>query len=108
MPAKTLSPEDFAAELAELEGLEDFLAYFSIEYDPVVVQVNRLHILQRFHDYLRGAGNAPEYETWRRLLARAYDDFVHSDALTEGVFSVFKRARGIATIPLSAIGRARS
>ncbi|MBS1209327.1 MAG: nitrogen fixation protein NifW [Proteobacteria bacterium] len=108
MTTKTLSPEAFSAELAELEGIEDFLAYFAIEYDPAVVQVNRLHILQRFHDYLRGAGNVPEYETWRRLLARAYEDFVRSDALTEGVFSVFKRARGITTIPLSAIGKARS
>ncbi|MDP5241341.1 nitrogenase-stabilizing/protective protein NifW [Uliginosibacterium sp. 31-16] len=108
MTTKTLSPEDFAAELAELESIEDFLAYFCIEYDPAVVQINRLHILQRFHDYLRGAGKEPEFETWKRLLARAYEDFVRSDALTEGVFSVFKRARGIATIPLSAIGRARS
>ncbi|GAB2879870.1 nitrogenase-stabilizing/protective protein NifW [Uliginosibacterium flavum] len=107
MTAKTLSPEEFSAELADLEGIEDFLDYFNIEFDRTVVQINRLHILQRFHDYLRGAGNVPEYETWRRLLARAYDDFVRSDALTEGVFSVFKRAKGITTIPISAIGRAR-
>lgn len=94
-------------DLADLQSAEDFLDYFDIDFNPAVVQVNRLHILQRFHDYLRGAGNAPEYETWRRLLTRAYTDFVHSNAQTEGVFSVFKRARGIATIPVSAIGRAR-
>lgn len=97
----------FIEDLAELEGAEDFLEYFDIPFDRAVVQVNRLHILQRFHNYLRGAGNVPEYETWRGLLARAYDDFVHSDAQTEGVFSVFKRARGIATIQVSSIGRAR-
>lgn len=98
---------DFTDDLADLEGIEDFLAYFGIDYDRSVVQINRLHILQRFHDYLRGAGNEPEYETWKHLLTRAYEDFVRSDALTEGVFSVFKRARGIATIPLTAIGRAK-
>lgn len=103
----TTQHANFAEDLAELEGIEDFLTYFGIDYDRTVVQVNRLHILQRFHDYLRGAGNTPEYETWKRLLTLAYEDFVRSDALTEGVFSVFKRARGIATIPLTAIGRAK-
>jgi nitrogenase-stabilizing/protective protein len=102
-----MTESTFLEDIAELEGAEDFLAYFGIEFERSVVQVNRLHILQRFHDYLRGAGNVPEFETWKRLLGRAYEDFVHSDAQTEGVFSVFKRAKGIATIPLSAIGRAR-
>ena len=52
-----------------------------------------------------------DYEQLRRAeyrasLARAYDDFVRSDALTEKVFRVLQRASGITTIPLSAIGRA--
>lgn len=38
--------------LDELSSAEDFLDYFSVPYTPSVVQVNRLHILQRFHDYL--------------------------------------------------------
>ncbi|NSL55109.1 nitrogenase-stabilizing/protective protein NifW [Uliginosibacterium aquaticum] len=96
---------DFTDDLAELESAEDFLTYFGIAFDPKVVRINHLHILQRFHNYLNGAGKAPEYETWKHLLARAYQDFVHSDALTEGVFSVFKRARGIQTVPITAIGR---
>jgi nitrogenase-stabilizing/protective protein len=96
-----------AADLAELESIEDFLAYFGIPYDPVVVQVNRLHILQRFHDYLRSASDEPDYAQWYERLARAYEDFVRSDALTEGVFRVFKRARGISTVQVSSICRAR-
>lgn len=109
MTRKIPSVEEFATEITELEGIEDFLAYFDIAADASVVRVNRLHILQRFHDYLRNAGadKIPDYGTWRDLLIRAHDDFVRSDALTEGVFKVFKRARGIATVPLSAIGRAR-
>ncbi|MCX9154636.1 nitrogenase-stabilizing/protective protein NifW [Niveibacterium sp. 24ML] len=99
--------EALAAELAELESIEDFLVYFGIAYDPAVVQVNRLHILQRFHDYLRTADEPPDYQQWHERLARAYDDFVRSDALTEGVFRVFKRARGISTVQLSSICRAR-
>jgi nitrogenase-stabilizing/protective protein len=98
-----------ADELADLESAEDFLEYFGIDFDPATVQVNRLHILQRFHDYLEksGASGAPDYVVYQAHLARAYDDFVHSNAITERVFKVLKRATGITTIPVSAIGRAK-
>ena len=43
----------FKKEMEELESAEDFLQYFELEYEPSVVHVNRLHILQRFHDYLQ-------------------------------------------------------
>lgn len=104
----TLAPE-LEEDLADLESAEDFLNYFRIPYDPAVVQVSRLHILQRAHDYLaaRPAGMPLEFEDYRGALALAYNDFLKSDALTEKVFSVHKRAAGIATIPIGAIGRAR-
>lgn len=98
---------NFIEQMEELESAEEFLDFFAVPYDPAVVNVNRLHILQRFHDYLRGAGQHPEYETWRGLLARAYDDFVRSTPQAEGVFQVFKRAQGIATVPITAIRRAQ-
>lgn len=99
----------FEEDLADLKSAEDFLNYFGIEYDRRVVQVNRLHILQRFHDYLGGsAAETPDYEQWKQLLARAYQDFVHSDARTEAVLGVFKRVQGIAKVPITSIGRARS
>jgi nitrogenase-stabilizing/protective protein len=85
-------------ELEELESAEDFLQYFQIDYQPSIVHVNRLHILQRFHDYLRQANDAmPEDETaqllvYKKLLTRAYQDFVESNAQTEKVFKVFKMA----------------
>ena len=102
---------DLDGELAGLESAEDFFEYFHVAFDPRVLQVSRLHILQRFHDYLksfRKEGGRPGYEQYRGALARAYEDFVRSDAVTEKVFRVFKRAAGIATVPVSAIGRARS
>lgn len=79
--------------MEELVSAEDFLNYFGIEYEPSVVQVNRLHILQRYHNYL-GKAELPEVESARRiiyttLLRQAYQDFVKSDALTEKVFKVF-------------------
>ncbi|AEG01480.1 nitrogenase-stabilizing/protective protein NifW [Methylomonas methanica] len=85
----------FEDDMEELESAEDFLQYFELEYDQTVVHVNRLHILQRFHDYLdKGEERLPEDEDSKRqvyktLLARAYNDFVDSDAQTEKVFKVF-------------------
>ena len=94
--------------LAELASAEEFLEYFGISFDPQVVQVNRLHILQRFHDYLKSEP-LPDSESERRnayvlALTRAYADFVRSDARTEKVFKVFKQAAGETSIPLTAIG----
>ena len=79
----------------ELNTAEEFLEYFGIPFEASVVHVNRLHILQRFHDYLaKQAPNLPEEESaqfgiYRLWLERAYQDFVESDALTEKVFRVF-------------------
>lgn len=100
---------DLQSDLAELESAEEFLEYFDVAFDRHVVQVSRLHILQRFHDYLKHRVDAatPTYAQYRECMTMAYDDFVRSDAQTEKVFRVFKRAAGIATVPLSSIKRAR-
>lgn len=93
----------------ELESAEDFLNYFGVPFEPAVVHVNRLHILQRFHDYLAKAGPLPDDEPARRasyagLLETAYHDFVVSDALTEKVFKVFHMHEPqTAFVPLTAI-----
>jgi nitrogenase-stabilizing/protective protein len=92
----TNAPLDEA--LQELVSAEDFLEYFAIPFEATVVHVNRLHILQRFHDYLhRHAEDMPPDDAGRfafhqKWLARAYEDFTHSDALTEKVFAVFRNA----------------
>jgi len=83
-------------EMEDLESAEDFLQYFELDYNASVVHVNRLHILQRFHNYLnQGQAQIPEDETskrqvYKQLLLRAYQDFVESDAQTEKVFKVFQ------------------
>ena len=86
----------FEEDLEELESAEDFLQYFELEYDQSVVHVNRLHILQRFHDYIaQSEASIPDdpdlkKEIYNKFLHRAYLDFVASDAQTEKVFKVFK------------------
>ncbi len=85
-----------AEAMEDLVSAEDYLDYFGVPYEPSVVHVNRLHILQRFHDYLaKQAPNLPPEEEsqrgiYRLWLERAYKDFVTSDSLTEKVFAVFQ------------------
>lgn len=89
-----MSESEFELDMDELESAEDFLEYFSVEYNQKVVHVNRLHILQRFHDYINKLEALPEDEEeskalHKELLQKAYQDFVNSDAVTEKVFKVF-------------------
>jgi nitrogenase-stabilizing/protective protein len=86
--------EELDEELGELSSAEDFLEFFAVDFDPAVVHVNRLHILQRFHDYLADANELPQeyatrYTCYAGLLSSTYSDFVKSDARTERVFRVF-------------------
>lgn len=103
-----MSDSDLELDLDELVSAEDFLDYFGVAYEPSVVQVNRLHILQRFHDYL-SKETLPEDEDaqralYTRMLERAYQDFVSSDALTEKVFKVFKMHEpSTVTIPVESL-----
>jgi nitrogenase-stabilizing/protective protein len=92
-----MSASTFIDDLEELETAEEFLNYFAIPFDPQVVHVNRLHILQRFHDYLHTAADTmPDDEQQKRQvyaqsLQKAYQDFVASDARTEKVFKIFHK-----------------
>lgn len=90
-----MSDDDFELDMSELTSAEDFLDYFGIRHEPSIVQVNRLHILQRFHDYLEQVEEMPDsvrakWELHANLLRTAYEDFVNSDAVTEKVFRVFR------------------
>jgi nitrogenase-stabilizing/protective protein len=102
-----MSESEFELDLDELSSAEDFLEYFEVEYEPSIVHVNRLHILQRFHDYIAKVEGMPEDEDQMKtiygaLLLKAYSDFVDSDAATEKVFKVFKMLEPIEImVPLS-------
>jgi nitrogenase-stabilizing/protective protein len=98
--------------MQELSAAEEFLEFFGVPFDAKVVEVARLHILQRFHDYIQARkAEMPEDEDgqrafYRALLEQAYQDFLVSDAVSEKVFKVF-RSRGPQTvfIPVSDIQR---
>jgi len=81
--------------MEELVSAEDFLEFFEIEFEPSVVHVNRLHILQRFHNYIATSDiekletEDEKKEAYILMLKQAYQDFVESDSYTEKVFKVF-------------------
>ncbi|SEK30553.1 nitrogenase-stabilizing/protective protein NifW [Ectothiorhodospira marina] len=108
-----MNSETLQDDLQDLESAEDFLEYFDIPYNEAVVKVNRLHILQRFHDYLSAqtpgepSDARATHDLYRGLLSQAYSDFVNSDAQTEKVFKVFQRPPpGVAYVSLDeAFGR---
>ena len=96
---------EFERELQDLSSAEDFLNHFEIEFDPKVVHVNRLHILQRFHDYLEKDPGEPKGEAeceayYKGFLRKAYEDFEQSDALTEKVFKVLQPQTGFVPVEL--------
>ncbi len=102
----------FKDDLEDLETAEDFLRFLGVRYEQRVINVNRLHILQRFHDYLAAdtgldslddEGMAARYAAH---LDRAYHDFVLSNAIAEKTFKVHKEeARKMADrfVPLDAL-----
>lgn len=104
------SAEELDEALDELDSAEDFLMFFGVDFDPRVVQVNRLHILQRFHNYLEQRKPLPDegasrYALYQSLLYQAYESFVGSSAQQEKVLKVFKRGQpGSGFVSLGAIG----
>jgi nitrogenase-stabilizing/protective protein len=99
--------DTFIERLRSLSSAEDFLRYFGVAYDEHVLQVNRLHILKRFYQYLHaadamaGLDEVELYRRYRELLARAYQDFVSSTPAREKVFKVFQTAEGLQQVPLA-------
>ncbi|EQD28777.1 nitrogen fixation protein NifW, partial [mine drainage metagenome] len=90
----------FTQKLSALSSAEEFLDFFSVEYDQSVVHVNRLHILKRFNQYLRATPGTNQMEdealriVCRDLLKRSYEDFVKSTPAQEKVFKVFRDQEG--------------
>ena len=86
--------------LSKLSSAEEFLNFLEVKYDQRVINVNRLHILKRFNQYMtrhcfNGCNDGEIKAEYKALLEHAYGDFVKSDAVTEKVFKVFQDATGV-------------
>jgi nitrogenase-stabilizing/protective protein len=105
--------DTFFDRLKALSSAEDFFGFFAVAYEVPVVQVNRLHILKRFTQYLHkaegldGLDDVELYRRYRELLARAYADFVRSTPAQEKVFKVFQDAGGTQHVRVESLQRGR-
>ena len=103
--------ENFLERLKPLSSAEDFLQFFGVPFDPVVVNVSRLHILKRFFQYLQQEKSLQStdevwlFSAYRSLLARAYADFVQSTPAQEKVFKVLQDTHGKQHVALESVRR---
>jgi nitrogenase-stabilizing/protective protein len=96
-------------KMASFSAAEEFLDFFQIDYAQPVVNVNRLHILKRFNQYLRATpgteamDDATLHGVCKELLAKAYSDFVKSTPAQEKVFKVFQDVDGKQHVSLDSL-----
>lgn len=105
--------EHFIQQLKALSSAEDFLQYFGVPFDQSVVNVNRLHILKRFFQYIRQQNLQAKtdelelFALYREQLVKAYADFVRSTPAQEKVFKVFQDTHGKQHVTLDSLKASR-
>ena len=84
------------SEFKKLVDAEDYFKFFELEYDQKVVQVNRLHILQKFSKFIEEIDkNNSELQDsellgkYREALENAYQLFIESTPQEQKLFKVF-------------------
>ena len=91
---------DLLQQMSNFSAAEEFLNFLEVPYDQAVVNVNRLHILKRFNQYMRkapeltGMALDAQRNVCREMLIKAYEDFVRSTPAQEKVFKVFQDVDG--------------
>ncbi|MFQ4136183.1 nitrogenase-stabilizing/protective protein NifW [Nodosilinea sp. PGN35] len=82
----------------QITQAEDYFAFFGLPYDPQFLNVNRLHILQKFSRLMKEKGTAnPDMEDtttfnqYRELLQEAYSLFQTSSPQAQKLFKVFNQ-----------------
>ncbi|MEO1373988.1 MAG: nitrogenase-stabilizing/protective protein NifW [Cyanobacteria bacterium J06635_10] len=84
------------SEFNKLINAEDYFDFFQIEYDQKVVNINRLHILQKFSEYINEIdrnnselNDSVRLGKYREALQQAYQVFIESTPQQEKLFKVF-------------------
>ncbi len=81
----------------QITEAEEYFAFFNLPYDPQFLNVNRLHILQKFSRLMREQGavypdleDAATFNHYRELLQQAYSLFQTSSPQEQKMFKVFQ------------------
>jgi len=84
------------SEFQKLTDAEQYFEFFDLDYDPQVVNINRLHILKKFSQSLEEIDNkfveAAESEKlsfYRAALENSYATLGTSSAIEQKLFKVF-------------------
>lgn len=86
------------ADFQKITDADEYFKFFGLEFDPQIVNVNRLHILKKFSLALKAIDqNNPDLseseklELYKSALAEAYQVFVTSNSLEQKLFKVFQK-----------------
>ncbi|MGD1928917.1 MAG: nitrogenase-stabilizing/protective protein NifW [Leptolyngbyaceae cyanobacterium] len=89
----TTSPLSLS-QFNQLKDAEEYFQFFGLSYDPQVVNVNRLHILRKFSQFVQAVDkNQSEAEllaAYSQELRNAYDLFLTSNSVEQKLFKVFQ------------------
>ncbi|MBH8562706.1 nitrogenase-stabilizing/protective protein NifW [Nostoc sp. CENA67] len=93
-------------EFKKLVDTEEFLQFFNLPYDEKFVNVNRLHILKKFSQYIREIDdNSPDLSAEEKLnqyslaLQKAYEVFLESTPQEQKLFKVFnEKPKNVVTL----------
>ena len=84
------------SEFNTLVNAEDYFKFFEIPYDQKFVNINRLHILQKFSEFIREIdesnselNDSERLSKYREALEKAYQVFIESTPQQEKLFKVF-------------------
>jgi len=83
-------------DLAKASAAEDFFVILDVAFDQHVLDVHRLHLLNRFRRYMADSGGTDP----RDCLERAYADFARAEKAPRE-FKVFGGHKGF--VPLKAL-----
>ncbi len=84
------------ADLRKISDAEDYFHFFNLPFDQQVVNVNRLHILKKFSQYMTEIDEsfpdlteAEKLTKYSEALQSAYNLFLSSNAVEQKLFKVF-------------------
>ncbi len=85
-------------KFVRLSDAEEYFDFFQLPYDQKVINVNRLHILKKFSEFIQQIdennpelSNSEKLSIYRDALEQAYQIFLESTPLEQKLFKVFKQ-----------------
>lgn len=86
------------SQFNQLSNADEYFEFFQLPYDPQIVNVNRLHILKKFSEYIQQIdASSPvlseedKLSQYSEALHQAYEVFLSSTGVEQKLFKVFKK-----------------